>query len=128
MSMKKGDARKVRAILFGVAGIITILSLFLVGALQSIIVFTNNQANEDIYFTNANDISRYLSIPKNANVTSAFLNLSGASIPKNITNCTDLQNINDTQGYYQLQNDIDCSASRTWNSGKGFLPILTVLS
>lgn len=41
-----------------------------------------------------------------------------------ITTCTDLQNINTKlSGYYALANDIDCSDSKNWNSGLGFVPI-----
>lgn len=42
----------------------------------------------------------------------------------NITNCEQLQNMSqDLKGHYQLMNDIDCSASKQWNSGAGFTPI-----
>ena len=41
-----------------------------------------------------------------------------------ITTCTELQNIkNNLSGNYQLANNINCSATSSWNSGKGFIPI-----
>ena len=41
-----------------------------------------------------------------------------------ISTCTDLQNIrNDVSGNYILMNNIDCSATTTWNGGAGFIPI-----
>jgi|GEM_PF-1590888 len=42
-----------------------------------------------------------------------------------ISTCQQLQDISigDPQGTYNLTQDIDCSASRNWNSGKGFLPL-----
>jgi hypothetical protein len=43
-----------------------------------------------------------------------------------IFSCIDLQNINlDLNASYQLADNIDCSATSTWNSGFGFLPIGT---
>jgi len=47
-----------------------------------------------------------------------------ANDPYKIYNVTDLQNVeNDLTAYYELANDIDASATSTWNAGKGFLPI-----
>lgn len=44
--------------------------------------------------------------------------------PYQISNCTDLQNINnDLTAYYVLAGNIDCSATSGWNSGAGFVPI-----
>jgi len=44
--------------------------------------------------------------------------------PTQVTNCQDLQNINNNlAGFYQLTNDIDCSDTKTWNNGFGFIPI-----
>lgn len=44
--------------------------------------------------------------------------------PCNITNCTELQNMNvNKTAYYQLVNNIDCSDTINWNTGAGFLPI-----
>lgn len=41
-----------------------------------------------------------------------------------ISDCTDLQNIqNNLTGLFKLANDIDCSATTTWNSGEGFKPM-----
>ncbi len=41
-----------------------------------------------------------------------------------IYDCDDLQNMNQNlSGSYELANDIDCSATRTWGEGKGFNPI-----
>ena len=41
-----------------------------------------------------------------------------------ITTCDELQAINnDLAGHYRLMNNIDCSATSTWNSGAGFIPI-----
>lgn len=51
------------------------------------------------------------------------------SKPYLITNCTQLQEVrNDLTASYELVNDIDCSATSTWNSGAGFLPIGDSLS
>ncbi|MDD5086277.1 MAG: GLUG motif-containing protein, partial [Candidatus Nanoarchaeia archaeon] len=42
----------------------------------------------------------------------------------NITNCTELQNMNNNlSADYRLANDIDCSDTINWNSGEGFIPI-----
>ena len=42
----------------------------------------------------------------------------------NISSCTDLQNIkNNPSVRYVLKNNIDCSDTENWNSGKGFTPI-----
>lgn len=44
--------------------------------------------------------------------------------PYQITNCTQLQEINASlKSYYILVNNINCSATKTWNGGKGFFPI-----
>ena len=44
--------------------------------------------------------------------------------PFGICDCTDLQNVsNNLSGNYKLYSDVDCSATLTWNSGAGFLPI-----
>lgn len=44
-----------------------------------------------------------------------------------ITTCAQLQEMNDDlSAYYKLGNDIDCSATSTWNSGAGFVPIGTL--
>lgn len=44
--------------------------------------------------------------------------------PYLIKNCSDLQSMkNNLTAHYQLANDIDCSDTATWNSGKGFSPI-----
>ncbi len=44
--------------------------------------------------------------------------------PYIIQNVTDLQNVeNDLAAYYELEGDIDASATTGWNAGAGFLPI-----
>lgn len=44
--------------------------------------------------------------------------------PYQITTCLQLQEMeNSLNAYYKLQNDIDCSATSSWNSGAGFAPI-----
>jgi len=50
---------------------------------------------------------------------------SGTSAsPYMITTCTQLQEMNNAKSsYYKLANNIDCSATTTWNSGYGFLPV-----
>ena len=41
-----------------------------------------------------------------------------------VSNCNELQNMkNNLAGRYVLSNDIDCSATSTWDSGKGFAPV-----
>ncbi|MEI7689293.1 MAG: GLUG motif-containing protein, partial [Candidatus Nomurabacteria bacterium] len=41
-----------------------------------------------------------------------------------ITSCTELQDMNlDLTASYYLANDIDCSATSTWNGGDGFTPV-----
>ncbi|MEI7511339.1 MAG: ZmpA/ZmpB/ZmpC family metallo-endopeptidase-related protein [Candidatus Peregrinibacteria bacterium] len=44
-------------------------------------------------------------------------------IPHNISTCTELQGMTPNAEYYLLS-DIDCSATNTWNTGAGFLPIV----
>ena len=52
---------------------------------------------------------------------------SGAGTSNNpfiITSCLQLQEMNNNlSASYKLNSDIDCSATSTWNSGAGFLPI-----
>ena len=50
---------------------------------------------------------------------------SGTSAdPYQITSCNHLQDMkNALNSYYILVNDINCSTTKTWNSGKGFEPI-----
>jgi hypothetical protein len=49
--------------------------------------------------------------------------------PYQISNCTLLQNMsNYLDKYYVLTGDIDCSATNTWRSGKGFDPVGTTAS
>lgn len=44
--------------------------------------------------------------------------------PYRITTCAELQEIeSNLSAVYALQNDIDCAATNTWNSGSGFAPI-----
>lgn len=58
-----------------------------------------------------------------------FLTINNALLgtpdnPQQITTCQEFQNIGQHGArYYELANDIDCSATTTWNSGHGFLPI-----
>jgi hypothetical protein len=40
-----------------------------------------------------------------------------------ISDCTELENIADMNGTYDLTGDIDCSASSGWHGGSGFMPI-----
>ncbi|MEZ4815407.1 MAG: hypothetical protein R3A80_09425 [Bdellovibrionota bacterium] len=41
-----------------------------------------------------------------------------------IENCTQLQGITaGTTATYKLLNDIDCSATLSWNNGRGFIPL-----
>jgi hypothetical protein len=47
------------------------------------------------------------------------------SSPFQISTCTHLQAMNKTNLHYELINDIDCSATTSWNSGQGFDPIDT---
>jgi hypothetical protein len=43
-----------------------------------------------------------------------------------INDCQELQDMNlNLDGNYQLNNDIDCSLTRTWNNGLGFSPVGT---
>ena len=53
--------------------------------------------------------------------------MSGSGAPEDpyiIRNVYDLQNMqNDLDAYYELGNDIDASATETWNNGAGFEPI-----
>jgi hypothetical protein len=44
--------------------------------------------------------------------------------PFQIQACTDLQNMStNLTAYYVLDNNIDCTATSTWNSGAGFTPV-----
>ena len=68
--------------------------------------------------------STVISILTNTGLTSAMSGNGTSGSPYQVTTCADLQNISsNTSAYYALANDIDCSASSTWNSGAGFLPI-----
>jgi len=61
-----------------------------------------------------------------AGFVSAFSGTGDGSLgnPFNITNCTQLQEMNnDLYANYILGNNIDCSATSTWNSNTGFMPI-----
>ena len=56
-------------------------------------------------------------------LASAFSGLGNgtANKPFQITNCTQIQEVNDAQeAYYVVMNDIDCSDTINWNSGSGF--------
>lgn len=55
----------------------------------------------------------------------AFAGGSGTQIdPYQIATCQDLQDITtDLDAHYILNNNIDCSATSSWNSGAGFVPI-----
>ncbi|MDP8267862.1 MAG: GLUG motif-containing protein, partial [Candidatus Tenebribacter davisii] len=58
--------------------------------------------------------------------SSAFSGLGSGTLadPYNITNCTQLQEMNQSLGgNYTLGNDINCSNTTTWDSGGGFDPI-----
>lgn len=44
--------------------------------------------------------------------------------PAKITNCQEFQNVkNHLRWHYTIENDIDCSETRNWNYGRGFLEI-----
>jgi len=44
--------------------------------------------------------------------------------PAKITNCQEFQNIKDhLRWHYVIENDIDCSQTKTWNNGSGFISI-----
>jgi len=64
-------------------------------------------------------------------ICGAAIGFSGAgsgtqSDPFVITNIQQLQEMNDDLGAcYELDNDIDASATQTWNSGEGFVPVGT---
>lgn len=62
---------------------------------------------------------------KPTNIKQAFAGGTGtASDPYQITDCTQLQNMSlDLSGNYELMNDIDCSDTKNWNNGTGFVPI-----
>lgn len=65
---------------------------------------------------------RYLPIPE----AEAFSGLGNGDVgsPFRITTCDQLQSMADNlAGYYALENDIDCSATSTWNSGAGFAAV-----
>ncbi len=54
----------------------------------------------------------------------AGLGYGTESSPYEITDCKLLQGMSYNLGaYYILKNNIDCSATSTWNSGRGFVPI-----
>lgn len=97
----------------------------------------SNVAPYDIYWNTQNSEDRtykvYLRIEDNAgniftseaiNLTINNAHLGTVENPALITTCQDLQNISKHLGwYYNLTNDIDCSATNNWNSGAGFLPL-----
>jgi len=70
-----------------------------------------------------------ISVQGNGQV-SLFASGSGnSSDPFVITNCTQLQNIqNNLTANYVLGNDIDCTDTRNWNGGAGFVPIGNISS
>jgi hypothetical protein len=50
--------------------------------------------------------------------------VSAVEIPIQISTCEQLQAMNNNpSGKYTLANDIDCSMTKTWNGGAGFIPI-----
>lgn len=59
---------------------------------------------------------------------SAFSGAGAGTVgsPFQITTCDQLQEMQDDLGAsYQLQNDIDCTATAGWNGGRGFVPVGT---
>ena len=55
---------------------------------------------------------------------SAMTGSGTSGSPYQVTTCTDLQSISSNlSAYYVLANNIDCTATPTWNSGAGFAPI-----
>ncbi len=93
----------------------------------------NNTSDNSVNFNVPSQIKRGVSYDFKVSAINIFGESSGATtsftVPAaptySISNCQELQDIsaNDPQGTYNLTQDIDCSASRNWNSGKGFLPI-----
>ncbi len=62
----------------------------------------------------------YTIIGNSSNSTGVFTTQTTVTI----TNCTGLQNMkNNLTGNYILGNDIDCSDTKNWNGGAGFIPI-----
>ncbi|MFA5166118.1 MAG: thrombospondin type 3 repeat-containing protein [Candidatus Paceibacterota bacterium] len=59
------------------------------------------------------------SSPKTITINNYSLGTSGNQAK--ITNCQELQDVrNHLRWYYTIENDIDCSVTRSWNNGQGF--------
>ena len=93
----------------------------------------NNTSDNSVNFNVPSQIKRGVSYDFKVSAINIFGEGSGATtsftVPAaptySISTCQQLQDISasDPQGTYNLTQDIDCSASRNWNSGKGFLPL-----
>ena len=103
-----------------IAGLLLIF-LFCASAQESV----DDESSED-FITALFDLVPGLVSEKSGNlVTGMFAGGSGTSSnPYQISTCQELQDMqNDLNAHYELVNDVDCSDTINWNSGKGFKPI-----
>ena len=84
----------------------------------------------DVWTTNPVSYPTLSSISQSPQETGLMSGTGVSSDPYLITNCRQLQGIQDvlnrigpTFTYFKLNNDIDCSDTVTWNGGRGFMPL-----
>ena len=96
-------------IIFGLISIFLILLIFIfsINAIQ-ITTFSNSLTSENLTFTGNENITRYLEIPKNANVTNAVLNLSGYKIENIETFCVNNLTLNNEIQTLDGNHNYDC--------------------
>ena len=90
--------------------------------LKDVVVYTDKGVYENKVFEKSLDIP----FPcKNDNESNGFYGGDGSqSSPYQICSCNQLQNMsNNLFSDFELVTDLDCSATKNWNSGKGFAPV-----
>ncbi len=81
---------------------------------------TPNDGNQD----GTEKCSNNLTIVEAIFCPAGMSGLNTSASPCMITNCTELQAMNESlDSYYALANDVECSATSGWNSGAGFAPV-----
>ena len=90
--------------------------------LKDVVVYTNKGIYENKVFEKSLDIPF---ICESNNESNGFHNGNGTlSSPYQICNCNQLQNMsNYLSSSYELVDNVDCSATKNWNSGLGFNPV-----
>ena len=89
------------------------------------VTYTSDGGNEERYFTPQAVYSYFEEgRPEDDRILGGKDGDGTVSNPYEISNCQDVQSMNDDlDAVYELQNDIDCSGTTSWNSGQGFKPI-----